>query len=488
MNDKWINDLEQKMKDHTEIAPEGLWDDLEQQLFEKEKGKIIPLWSESETTIQQKTNEIHNTSKQTNYKRIVGIVASVTILLIGGVDMYLRNLESLEQNNKDKHVQKNSIVKSQFVDDEIRSLESKQKSTKQYVVEQTKELVSNTQNKQRNNNLKKQVGEFSVIALTEKSNKEEEGKQLNVVVEQVCVLPAATTTNYSIVDKKEEGKVLLDLSNEILVKEHIIELVNESNTNLNKTLVQNDKDQLINKEEGVKKNKGVALGLLSGNLTSGANMQQSGYGAMMGMMKLGHNTNIDYGIASSMISEIYLANQNKEIYTDVKHKKPIRFGVSLYYPLSEKWGINTGLTYTKLSSDIVSGSQDYKIMSNQVLHYIGLPIQVNYNVWEKGNFSTYVNAGVHFEKSVYGSLKVKYQAEDRIEKQPDEKLNVKEIQTSVNFGVGMEYKLANGIGLFLEPGARYYFDNGSSIKTIYTEKPFDFNVQIGLRYSIPTKK
>ncbi|MDM1502001.1 porin family protein [Myroides marinus] len=487
MNDKWINDLEQKMKDHTEIAPEGLWDDLEQQLFGKEKGKIIPLWSESETTIQQKTNELHNTSKQTNYKRIVGIVASVTILLIGGVDMYLRNLETLEQNNEDKRVQKNSVVKSQFIDDEIRSIESQQKSTKEHVVEQTKEHVSNTQNKERRDNLKKQVGKFSVIALTEKSNKEE-GKQLNVVVEQVSELPAATTTNYSIVDKKEEGKVLLDLSNDILVKERLIELVNESNTNINKTLVQNDNDQLINKEERVKKNKGFALGLLSGNLTSGANMQQSGYGAMMGMMKLGHNTNIDYGIASSMISEIYLANQNKEIYTDVKHKKPIRFGVSLYYPLSEKWGINTGITYTKLSSDIVSGSQDYKIMSNQTLHYIGLPIQVNHNVWEKGNFSTYVNAGIHFEKSVYGSLKVKYQAEDRIEKQPDEKLLVKEVQTSVNFGVGIEYKLANGIGLFLEPGARYYFDNGSSIKTIYTEKPFDFNAQIGLRYSIPTKK
>ena len=36
--------------------------------------------------------------------------------------------------------------------------------------------------------------------------------------------------------------------------------------------------------------------------------------------------------------------------------------------------------------------------------------------------------------------------------------------------------------LFAEVGGAYYFDNGSVIETIYAEKPFNLNLQVGLRF------
>lgn len=456
MNDKWINDLEQKMKDHTEIAPKGLWEDLEHTLFEGEKGKIIPLWSDT----AQKSSTLPNTPKQTNYRRILSIAASVTILLVGGIEIYLRNPTSLEPINKAIDVkEKEGIVV------EPNAVSTPLETDKQVIKEEGEKVVEKVNTSAKS------------LALQEEKRKEQivlEGQENATVI-----------INEKKKEKLEEIAVVetqTNLIDKVQVQEKLKELTNEKSASIEKSLVQND----INQEElKPKKNRGFSLGLLSGNMSSNSSMQQTGYGAMGATSKLEATVQSGYGMASAVLSEIYVANQNKDVYTDVQHKKPIRFGVALYYSLGDKWGVNTGVTYTKLTSDLTSGTAEYKIINTQTLHYVGIPIQVNYNVWGKNNFSTYVNGGFHFEKSVYGTLKTKYQADDKVEKIPDEKVNVKGIQTSVNLSIGMEYKLGKGIGVFFEPGVRYHFDNGSSVQTIYTEKPFNFNAQIGLRYSIP---
>lgn len=455
MNDKWINDLEQKMKDHTEIAPEGLWEDLEQKLFKEEKGKIIPLWSD---TVDEAT-EIPSTPKQTNYKRILSIAASIIILLVGGIEIYLRNPNSLEPINKTPDVkEKESIVV------EPNAVSTPLESDKQTVQEEGERIV-------------------------EKVKKDTQSLVLQEVVDDQSMLERQENTTGLINEKQKEElekravvEAQTNLIDKVQIQDKLQELTEEKSANIEKSLVQTDIDQ---EEFKPRKKRGFSLGLLSGNMSSNSSMQQTGYSAMGGTSRLEATVQSGYGMASAVLSEIYVANQNKDVYTDVQHKKPIRFGVALYYSLGEKWGVNTGVTYTKLTSDLTSGSNEYKIINTQTLHYVGIPIQVNYNVWGKGNFSTYVNGGFNFEKSVYGTLKTKYQAGDKVEKIPDEKVNVKGIQTSVNMSIGMEYKLGKGIGVFFEPGVRYHFDNGSSFQTIYTEKPFNFNAQIGLRYSIP---
>ena len=39
-------------------------------------------------------------------------------------------------------------------------------------------------------------------------------------------------------------------------------------------------------------------------------------------------------------------------------------------------------------------------------------------------------------------------------------------------------------GIYAEPGVAYYFDNESSLPTIYQEKPFNFNLNMGLRFNL----
>ena len=48
---------------------------------------------------------------------------------------------------------------------------------------------------------------------------------------------------------------------------------------------------------------------------------------------------------------------------------------------------------------------------------------------------------------------------------------------------GVQFSLSPLIGIYLEPGAIYYFDNGSDIETVYSDRPLNFNLNLGIRFS-----
>ena len=52
---------------------------------------------------------------------------------------------------------------------------------------------------------------------------------------------------------------------------------------------------------------------------------------------------------------IILFNRGSELKTSIKHRQPVRFGLSLRYDFNDRLGIESGLTYTKLDSDMREG-------------------------------------------------------------------------------------------------------------------------------------
>lgn len=149
---------------------------------------------------------------------------------------------------------------------------------------------------------------------------------------------------------------------------------------------------------------------------------------------------------------------------DYSHSQPITFGLSVRKGLSHHLSLETGLTYTLLNSKVKS------LDKKQQLHYVGIPLRVNWDFIHTKNFTVYVGAGGAAEKCVYG-------------KYDGEKQSVKELQFSLNGAVGAQYNLSRQVGLYLEPGVSYYFDDGSGVQTIRKETPFNFNFQAGIRFS-----
>ncbi|MFP7656657.1 outer membrane beta-barrel protein [Chryseobacterium proteolyticum] len=222
------------------------------------------------------------------------------------------------------------------------------------------------------------------------------------------------------------------------------------------------------------------LSLLTGKASSNS-QQFPGYATISG----GPLT-LDQVWSASAFSEdpfvkVLVANQSQNVEATVRHKVPLNLGVSLYYNLGKKWGVGTGLNYTKLSSELHSGSQSNFVKSEQTIHYLGIPVQVNYNVIQKGNFTGYVTAGALAEKSVGGSFKTQYIVDNEVNSETKEKLGNQPVQVSLNTALGLQLKLVDKIGIYAEPGIGYHFKNDGALNTIYKEKPLNFNVKFGIR-------
>lgn len=181
------------------------------------------------------------------------------------------------------------------------------------------------------------------------------------------------------------------------------------------------------------------------------------------------------------MTEILAKNKEEDVYTEVNHKQPISVGVTLQYPISDKLSIESGLTYSFHSSQITSGSEKHYCETEQTLHYWGIPLLLNYQFMNKGRFQLYVSGGGMIEKCIAGKSKTHYIIDNETSFSELKRTIVKPLQYSLNTSVGIQVSIIPQLYIYLEPGINYYFDNGSSIETIYKKRPLNFNIETGLR-------
>ncbi|WP_449188275.1 porin family protein [Tannerella forsythia] len=165
---------------------------------------------------------------------------------------------------------------------------------------------------------------------------------------------------------------------------------------------------------------------------------------------------------------------------DVSHKRPLSFGVGISYRLSDRWALQSGVTYTYMTSTwrteaIRQGK------AKQRLHFVGLPLGVNYKIAEWQRVRFYAGAGAMVEWNVAGSIDTDYYYGNEMVNTLHASVRMKEWQWSVNARTGASYPLLRYLSAYVEGNANYYFDNGSAIETIRSEKPFYVSLQAGVR-------
>ncbi len=177
-------------------------------------------------------------------------------------------------------------------------------------------------------------------------------------------------------------------------------------------------------------------------------------------------------------------NRDIETKTEYEHHLPIRIGLSVAYALTDRLSISSGLTYTRLSSDIKDTSRESKYIGEQRLHYVGIPLNVSYKVASSRWISLYGTAGVLAEKCVSGTTDEGYVENNTMRYTNTHDISSKPLQMSVNAGVGIQFDFIDNVGIYAEPGLSYYFDDGSALQTIYKEKPLNFNLNVGVRFKL----
>lgn len=181
---------------------------------------------------------------------------------------------------------------------------------------------------------------------------------------------------------------------------------------------------------------------------------------------------------------IGIFNQGKSVKTEYKHRLPVRVGLNVAYRLTDRLSVESGVSYTRLSSDMKDGTKDNYSSGSQKLDYIGVPLNVKYRAFGYRRLSVYASAGLLTEKCVSGKTTHEYVISGEKKKHEAEDVAAKPWQLSVNAALGAQLDVLRNVGVYIEPGVSYYFDDRSQLSTIYKEKPLNFNLNLGVRYTI----
>jgi hypothetical protein len=212
-----------------------------------------------------------------------------------------------------------------------------------------------------------------------------------------------------------------------------------------------------------------AIGLYAMN---GLGSQDNSNGVMMtDALANMYTSTYDAGQPASRRAPIYLTGYEEHQH----HYQPVAFGLTLSYPFTERLSLTSGVVYTQLKSEFTQVIHSQHIVKRQTLYYIGVPLSVNYRLWQYKDLKVYLAAGMQADWNVKAQVKTEG---------VEQETGLDRLQWSVNGSIGLQYRLLPQLSLYAEPGINHYFDNGSKIENYFKNKPTSLKLQVGVRLDL----
>jgi len=177
--------------------------------------------------------------------------------------------------------------------------------------------------------------------------------------------------------------------------------------------------------------------------------------------------------------------------SEMEHDQPVSFGITVSKYLLDDLSIETGLVYSYLHSKTRNINNNFKVEEVQNLHYLGIPLNVNYNIFSLKRLNVYASVGGMIEKDLYGEFRKEKEGQvtanfntssEGTEEKEITKISQRNPQISVNAGVGLSYPIYDRLRVYGKVGGAYYFDAKNQYKTIYSDRKIVMDINVGLRY------
>ena len=220
-----------------------------------------------------------------------------------------------------------------------------------------------------------------------------------------------------------------------------------------------------------KNRKGVTIGLMANNGLMAYNHTN---GVMMSPEMASRYDFSDYlppGSTRATEKPIWLIGYEERQH----HDHPISFGLTVSYPLTNRWMLSTGLVYTRLNSQFVNVLSGTLITTDQRLDYLGVPLNVQYHVLKGKGWKAYASAGAQIDWNIRAKRNTEGVDVNARNDHP---------QWSLAGGIGVEYDIIPLVGIYAEPGLRYYLKNDSKVDNFFKDQPFNWTLQIGIRLNL----
>lgn len=177
------------------------------------------------------------------------------------------------------------------------------------------------------------------------------------------------------------------------------------------------------------------------------------------------------------ISHIGYAVSGGIVEIPAHHSAPYSIGLDISYPIDNKLSLASGIEASVYLSEFYN---DFGIGKNrkyyQTAWFIGIPLTMEYTIWQADHFSSWIGAGGKVDRCIYAyrnGMKVR-----------DNTIN-----WSVLANAGIQYSINNKVGLFLSPEVSWYFKPEHTDLSVYrTEKPLMFTIDAGLKINLSHRR
>ena len=422
MKDKWAQQFQEKMDGYEMAAPEMEWANIDKALAKNRRPHMGLIWG-----------------------RRIAVAAAVALMVIGGARVLLQGLEAGGENAPQQNCGERWLTLRQ---------------------ERTAGKEGRLAGK-----------EGRLLAVADAVNDVEE---MEVVWHEGAFLSKSGGTDNNINNKDINGEIRTSRS---------VDGQKRGSENNNKSRIEKyynpGSEKYYNPRSEKNNNRRYYHG---GELIAAVYMQNTmtanGTIGMAKQMNATTVSNTPYGSVSDEFrsgSLDFLAESNpKDIRYD--HNRPIKVGISVRYDIDNRWSISSGLTYSYLRSSFDYSEGKAFGSGVQKLHYVGLPLAVDYNIISAKKLKVYLSAGGEVQKLVCGKATM-----DGVNiPEADANHDIKEggMQWSLNAAIGAEYNFVDNFGIYIEPGVSHYIDNHSKVDNYYKYKPTNFSLNVGLRLSI----
>lgn len=163
---------------------------------------------------------------------------------------------------------------------------------------------------------------------------------------------------------------------------------------------------------------------------------------------------------------------------------PVSFGLGVRFSLNNRLSVGTGLSYSLLTrsfTGIYNSADGQNSINSDIhneLHYLGVPVNLYMSLITSPDLKFYVWGGGSIEKGLVNKYRIYNKPETIIYRQ-----GVDGVQLSTAAGLGIEFKITDHLGLYVDPSVRYYFDCNQP-GSIRTMKPFMMNFEAGFRFDL----
>lgn len=447
-NKDWTSKLRDQMTDYQEPVKHDLWAGIAQSLAQNQ-----PVAGENRVPENHPVKRVEKEPKArvVTLKRWSAAAAAVALLGIGGSYVYLHQ-EDVEQGNA-----------------QLASLASSEASSASSVASSSLSAASSSHSKQ--------------VPLLAADNKSADSKSRQKAASSAASLLSsdyASVPVQSAAPMNDEGETMVAVASD---EAPLVASKYKSAESAQSQAEPNSSSYHFTRNSEVA---GVSMKLYAenfgagmGNVNSGSNIvnRYSDSGVMADPMpdvypdpSVGGSNDVDYLMAAA-----YKALQ-KSPQGKAKHHAPVSVGMQIAFGVAPRLSLSTGVVYTRTSSDFYpyAPNNDYNV--HQVLHYVGILVGLNYELWRSGGFHAYVMAGAE------AAYNVKNDTDEDGTRKQDAKRD--RVQFSGKASLGAQYDISPSVGLYIEPGAKYYFDNGSDVENTFKDKKLNFNLQFGLRFNL----